>query len=525
MKTLENIPAGIDPQRFGDAVTAFRDVVGADNVLETPTEHDGFDDPYDAADSRKHRASLVLQPASSEELQRIVAIANRFGIPLWTTSQGRNNGYGGGAPRVSGSVIVNLRRMNRILEVNEKYGYVLLEPGVTFAELHAHLRLHGYKLWTDVPDLCWGSVIGNALEHGIGYTPYGEHADQICGLEVILGNGDLVRTGMGGQPNSRNWQTHPRGFGPRHDQLFMQSNFGIVTKAGLWLMPQPEAWRAVWLHAANEEDVYPLLDALQPLVLNRTIGNRTTVMNMMAQGIALSRKTDWYAGRGALPAEAKKAMAQKLGLGAWAARVGLYGSPEMMDAQFNAIAKAVAHLSGLTIVSRQYAGDAPAQDVHPADQALGGIPSMDLQEMMKWNGHQRPGHVGFAPIAPLSGADGKILMDVLNRHMAELGQDFGAAFALTPRSMQLLALILFDATQPEDVRTTFARTGDMVREVAALGYGEYRGHLEFMDLISAQFSFNDHALGRLNRTLKDALDPNGILAPGKQGIWPSGDRR
>ena len=150
-------------------------------------------------------------------------------------------GYGGAAPRLRGSIVVDMgARMNRVLDVNDRDCTCLLEPGVSYFALYDYLQENGFKhLWIDNPDLGGGSVVGNALDRGSGYTPYGDHFSMHCGMEVVLPNGHVMRTGMGALPGNNTWQTFQYGFGPYPDGIFSQSNFGIVTKMGFWLMPDP----------------------------------------------------------------------------------------------------------------------------------------------------------------------------------------------------------------------------------------------------------------------------------------------
>ena len=94
-----------------------------------------------------------------------------------------STGYGGAAPRVPGSVALDLgKNMNKILEVNVEGAFALVEPGVTFFDLHEYLVKNNLRdqLWIDVPDIGGGSIIGNAVERGVGYTPYGGKITNIC---------------------------------------------------------------------------------------------------------------------------------------------------------------------------------------------------------------------------------------------------------------------------------------------------------------------------------------------------------
>ena len=134
------------------------------------------------------------------------------------------------APTSAGQVVVDLGyRMNRILQVNEETCYAELEPGVSFQMLHDELARRGNKLMvsaTSGPP--HGGIIGNALDRGAGYGPYFDHFGMLCGMEIVLGNGDVIRTGDGGLDTEDpiNWHVSRFSSGPALDGLFAQSISG-----------------------------------------------------------------------------------------------------------------------------------------------------------------------------------------------------------------------------------------------------------------------------------------------------------
>ena len=76
------------------------------------------------------------------------------------------------------------KRMNQVLALDDESCFALLEPGVTYFGLYEAIRDQGKKLWVDVPDLGGGSVLGNTLDRGVGYTPYGDHFGMHCGTSL-----------------------------------------------------------------------------------------------------------------------------------------------------------------------------------------------------------------------------------------------------------------------------------------------------------------------------------------------------
>lgn len=123
------------------------------------------------------------------------------------------------------------RRMNSILDISAEDYTCLLEPGVSFYALHDALKQRGLDkhMWVDVPDLGGGSVVGNTLDRGVGYTPYGDHWACHSGLEVVLPTGEVIRTGMGALPGSNTWQAFPYGFGPYSEYESSFHVFGITS--------------------------------------------------------------------------------------------------------------------------------------------------------------------------------------------------------------------------------------------------------------------------------------------------------
>lgn len=75
-----------------------------------------------------------------------------------------------------GSIILDLQRMTKVIEVNDRYSYYTVEPGVTFFHIYKAIQEQKKNIWCSVPALGWGSVVGNALDRGWGYTPAGKTA-------------------------------------------------------------------------------------------------------------------------------------------------------------------------------------------------------------------------------------------------------------------------------------------------------------------------------------------------------------
>ena len=212
-----------------------------------------------------------VRPGSVEEIQAVAADRQRPPAPAVDGLARANLGYGGAAPRVRGTVVLELSRMNRVLEVDEELGYALVEPGVTFFDLYEHLRANGHRLWMSVARPGLGQrhrqrararLRLHALRRPLGrHLRHGGRARRRRPRPHRHGRHD------DGTPGT----LYKGGYGPSLDGLFLQSNFGVVTKMGLWLMPEPESFRACERHVRARRGLRAMIETLRPLKVGETI--------------------------------------------------------------------------------------------------------------------------------------------------------------------------------------------------------------------------------------------------------------
>lgn len=507
-----------------------RNIVGAEhvhvNVSDKASGHERgtyleqprFTDFFPIDEKEKFMASSAIQPGSAGEVQAVVRAANKYKQPLHAISIGRNLGYGGASPRLRGTAILDLKRMNKVLEVNEQSGYALLEPGVSYFELYEHLRSIGSRLWIDTPDIGWGSVVGNTCERGAGYTPYGDHFMMHCGMEVVLAQGDIVRTGMGAMPNSDCAQCFPYGFGPYHDGIFTQSNFGIVTKMGVWLMPDPQGYQPFLVTVPRKEDLKPLMDIVGQLRLNMVIQNAPTIRHVLLDAACLKTRAQWTNrpdDNTPLTEEEISSIAQQLNLGYWNFYGALYGPEPVRQGAWHTIWGALQQIPGAKHYFQEDVG--PESILHSRAKTLGGVPNLLELDWISWR--ENGAHNFFSPISAATGDAASKQNDLVERISRKHGFDFMNTLVVGWRELHNINCLVYNRDSKEERDRMRACIHECIVEAAKEGWGEYRTHNEFMQAVADTYSWNNGALSRLNEQLKDALDPNGILSPGKCGVW------
>ena len=497
---------------------------------------------YTANVSGLERAiTAVLYPESSTEVQALVRVANEFRLPLYPISTGCNWGLGSKLPVRDGAALVNLSRMERIHEVNETHGYAVIEPGVTQRQLHERLEAaHSHYYLSVTGSGAETSILGNALDRGIAH--HGPRAEQISGLEVVLGTGELIRTGSGHFPQSQTTYLYRHGIGPSLDGLFCQSNFGIVTSAAIQLRRRQPAHGVIGCAITGDEGLAALVDGVATLVRQGVLDPCVHVSNRArSRSVLGGMLAQWSPDRKVaqiLDAELRGAWNLSCPLSGTAAHVRLryhearaalrtFG-PVILTTDQSFLARGAWYrmLSFLPRFRRRAALLDAVEAFYnhskgvPSDAALASIPwclaagtdgcapGADLDAT-------QCGTLFVLPILPLQGAAVRAAMEMALQVTSKHGfTPYVTLNSASPESLEAVINIVFPKGDSIQVEQAHRCVDELVARYMQDGLILYRAGIQSMSSIVKADSPHWQLIARL----KDVFDPNHIIAPGRYNL-------
>lgn len=458
---------------------------------------------------------MALRPGNVDEVAAIVAEANERRICLYPFSTGKNWGMGSKLPVTDGSVVVDLSRLNRIVEVNERSRYAVIEPGVTQGHLAKHLAAHHPCLTFNLTGAFGETgILGNTLERGDGC-----HAriDDLIAVRGILGCGKPFEAGghwgAGGTDSSHVMRYAA---GPDLVGLFSQGNFGIVTEMVFRLLPRAEKRNLFW-GIVTDANLRGLLECLQRLFAQRIVNPAMTNVGYanrfeQARSTLGDRTADlrftgelWnfyiiFDGSARLSKVIHEELVEQLGT--CCLKTGLYENGGDADSLPPHLKPLVRPLSGF-----------PDHDSIRLVYQLTGteLPTNPLDLDVDQTPFGMKSYVGVLP--PLS-EHVRNAADLVTSIRSRLKLNIKPSFFGDGR---FLITMHFLRTDPAQVAIAEQAEADVWEAMAAAGYMPYRASVDQMSrLTQARPEFFS-----LVSQIKAVLDPNHVISPGRYCPPPS----
>lgn len=532
----------VNDEGLARALAAFRVALGSGYVLTDEATRSYYSTATFATDIT---IPAVLRPGSVEEVREILRIANEYGTPIYPISTGLNTGYGSRVPPRSGCAVMELKRLDAIIEYNAELGYVRVQPGVTQQMLYDFLQRENAPYWMD----CTGSspnhsMIGNIAERGFGHTPYADHFAHIAGFQVVLPQGDLLRTGFGQFDNAQAASVYRWGVGPHVDGLFTQSNLGVIVEATIWLMPRPEYMQFFACRVEREDDLAKLIDTLRPLRLDGTINSAMHVGNDY-KIISAIQSYPYIEARGEtpLPRDVLASRVKGWDCGAWNVSGALYGTRGQVREARRRIRKALkGKVDRLQFIDERLLALAERFAVpyqwmtgrnltellrvlKPVFGMTRGRPSAGMLTSSYWRKEALPpvsadlspeldncGVMWIAPVAPTSGKHAEAIWIITRDTMLIHGFEPAVSITfITERSIDCVINVSYDRDVSGEDERAMACHDELLCQLCDAGYYPYRLGIQMMGKLPPRTEAYEGFL----QGLRGQLDPNRILAPGR----------
>lgn len=433
--------------------------------------------------------------------------------------------------------------MNRIVEVNAELAYAVIQPGVTQGQLCDYLRNHDIPCGVDCTGAGYdASVVGNTLERGFGHTPYADHVLNICGMRVVLPDGRILDTGLSHYANAQARRAYAHGVGPSLDGLFAQSNFGIVTEMGVWLMPRPESFCAFFVRGELDKDLESILE---PLVRLRRGGLLQSAIHIANDLRVISGRMTypWHRAEQCtpLPSSLRSELRKEMGVGAWNVAGGIYGNArtvaavkrtlrnalrphrvKFLDDRILNAARSVAGVLSRVGLGRRWSR--LVESITPIYGLMKGEPTDEPLRGAAWRVRgvgagepldPRDVHAGLIWVSPLLPATPRAAREVVAimepiyfKHGFELLITFSM---INARAMVGVSNVAFDTREKEESARAEACYTELDQSLIAAGYLSYRtGPQGYGKLVGTSSVF-----WQVVQQIKGTLDPQGIMSPGR----------
>jgi 4-cresol dehydrogenase (hydroxylating) flavoprotein subunit len=502
-----------------DALVAWRQLLGAEYVS---TDSADLREAGRATFATTQQVGAVIHPADTAQVQGCLRIATRYCVPVHPISRGRNWGLGSRVPTVDGAVVLDLGRMDRILAVDEDMACITVEPGVTFRQVHAHLRDRGSRLFSAaIGGAADASLIGNALERGDGVGPYRNRAVSTGAMEVVLPTGDRLETALNRWPEATAGSLHRAGLGPELGGLFLQSNLGVVTRMTFWLAPRPAFLQVFMLKIHGLDALSNVLEAARDLIQQGVLGEAGFTFWNHLKLMAREAQYPWTQTENRTPLHPQERQAS-----AWYASGAHYAAGRTLGlAARELISSALEPWAEVTVFDSDSHGPALA------DSLFMGVPSDANLASAYWRKRTLPplqdldldrdgcGVLFVCPVMPLRGPIVTAMLpeleELIERHGFEpnIGMHIEAG-----RTLPAYIALMYDRDVPgEDARALACHD-------ALLDLLLVRGHYPFRLAHPAQGRLPipaDDTTAVMAR-LKSALDPAGVLSPGRYAFGQPG---
>ncbi len=445
-----------------------RRLLGPDRVLDAHSDLAVFE--CDAFVIEKHCPNVAVFPQTTAEVASVVKLCNQLGVPF--VPRGAGTSLAGGGLPVGGGVMIVLTRMRDIVEVNLRDRYAIVEPGVVNGSLNKRLAGTGFHYAPDPSSQGACTIGGNVATNAGGphTLKYGVTVNHVLGVEVVTADGQIVQIG-----------------GPAEDTpgpdlvgtiVGGEGTLGIVTKVWVRLTPNPQGVRTM-LAVFDSVD-----DATQAISGIIGAGIVPAALEMMDQGILVAVEQAFHFG---FPLDAEAILL-----------IEVDGMEVGLDQQRDRVAAICSEHQAREV---RFAKDAKErlQLWKARKQAFGAI------------GRLSPSYCTQDGVVP------RTKVPHILQRIREIGQKYNLRIVnvFHAGDGNLHPILLFDERNEGEVQRVLAASGEILSECLECGgsvTGEHGIGLEKLSFMNRMFTEDD--LDVMTR-LRDALNPGGLLSPGK----------